>query len=89
MRTATRAIAVRLDLETTDGVVLRGTGRLDAVDVEVEGRYEPPTVWIRMSAPGGGVEFVGEMLASNLINGTVVSTQDDVTEVGRLTLVRR
>lgn len=88
-RTHTRSVVVRLDLVTNDGVAIGGAARLDEVDFEVEGRYEPPTVWIKLFDQGTTVEFVGEMLTSSLINGSVISTQADVLEVGRLTLVRR
>ena len=88
-RTHTRAVAVRLDLVTTGGAALGGTAQLDGADFEVVGRYEPPTVWVKIFAPGTTVEFVGEMLTSGLINGSVVSTQEELLEVGRLTLVRR
>jgi hypothetical protein len=85
----TRSFEVRLDLVTNDGVLIGGTATIGEVQFSAEGRYEPPTVWVKLVSPAETLEFVGEMLTSSLINGSVLSTVGEITEAGRLTLVRR
>ena len=88
-RGSTREFEMRLDLVTGDGVALGGSASVGEAQYEADGRYEPPTVWVKLTSPAETLEFVGEMLTSSLINGSVLASRGDTTEVGRLTLVRR
>jgi hypothetical protein len=88
-RGSTRTFEMRLDLVAGDGVALGGSATVGEARYDADGRYEPPTVWVKLTSPTETLEFVGEMLTSNLINGSVLASGGDMAEVGRLTLVRR
>ena len=88
-RGSTRVFEMRLDLVAADGVALGGSATVGEAVYVAEGRYEPPTVWVKLTSAAETFEFVGEMLTAGLINGTVLASNGETTEVGRLTLVRR
>lgn len=88
-QTATSARLLTLDLTATTSAEIRGTASSLFGDYDVEGAYEPPTVWLKLVGETESLEFVGEMLAFNIINGSMVLASDDVSEAGRLTLLRR
>lgn len=89
-RTNTAAQVLRLDLSPSTGADLRGTATNNlSSEYDVSGVYEPPTVYLRFTGELETLEFVGEMLAFNIISGSMLSTTEDASDAGRLTLARR
>jgi hypothetical protein len=78
-----------VDIREQTGSRLTGTGRAFERSYQVEGRYSPPTVYLRWTSTIDTLAFVGEVLVPTFMSGTLVIEGASFSDADRVSLARR
>ncbi|MBT8335216.1 MAG: hypothetical protein KJO11_01340 [Gemmatimonadetes bacterium] len=78
-----------VDIREQSGTRLAGTGRAFERSYTVEGRYEPPTIYLRWTSSVDTLAFVGEVLVPTFMSGTLVIEGAVGRDTDRVSLARQ